>query len=212
MATFASRLCEALVIRDMTAAELSRALGINEGTVSQYKSGAYEPKQKRTQAIAKILNVSIDWLMGADVPMDDGETNNSSKNNKYIKIPVLGTVRAGYPTEAVENIIDYEEISESMARQGEYFALQVKGDSMLPRFSEGDVVIVKKQDDVDNGDIAIMLVNGDEATIKKVQKFENGINLIPSNPVYDVITYTKKEIMSLPVVCLGKVVELRAKF
>ena len=99
-----------------------------------------------------------------------------------------------------------------MARNGEYFALSVKGDSMEPKFTEGDVVIVRKQEDVDSGDIAIMMVNGDEATIKKVQKFDGGINLIPSNPVYDVITYSNKDIMEKPVVCLGKVVELRAKF
>lgn len=133
------------------------------------------------------------------------------KTNKFV-IPVLGTVIAGYPLEAVENILDYEEISEDMARQGEFFALQVKGDSMDPKISEGDVVIVRKQEDVDNGDIAIMLVNGDEATIKKIKKFQGGINLIPSNPAYEVMTYTEKEIIELPVRCLGKVVELRAKF
>lgn len=213
MATFAERLCEALLARNMSAAELSRALGINEGTVSQYKKGLYEPKQKRTQEIARILNVSIAWLMGADIPMRPYEfplTVNSNK--KSTQIPVLGRVAAGYPMEAVENIIDYEEISEAMASTEEYFALQVKGDSMLPRFTDGDVVIVRKQEDVESGDIAIMLVNGDEATIKKVQKFEGGINLIPSNTAYDVLTYTKEEILSLPVVCLGKVVELRAKF
>lgn len=133
------------------------------------------------------------------------------KKNKFI-IPVLGKVAAGYPIEAVENIIDYEEISETMARQGEFFALRIQGDSMQPKFSEGDVVIVRKQETVDNGDIAIIMVNGDEATIKKVQRFDGGINLIPTNPAYNIITYTNKEIIDLPVKCLGKVVELRAKF
>lgn len=133
------------------------------------------------------------------------------KKNKFI-IPVLGKVAAGYPIEAVENIIDYEEISEAMARQGEFFALRIQGGSMQPKFSEGDVVIVRKQETVDNGDIAIIMVNGDEATIKKVQRFDGGINLIPTNPAYNIITYTNKEIIDLPVKCLGKVVELRAKF
>lgn len=133
------------------------------------------------------------------------------KKNKFI-IPVLGKVVAGYPIEAVENIIDYEEISETMARQGEFFALRIQGDSMQPKFSEGDVVIVRKQESVDNGDVAIIMVNGDEATIKKIQRFDGGINLIPTNPAYNIITYTNKEIIDLPVKCLGKVVELRAKF
>lgn len=133
------------------------------------------------------------------------------KKNKFI-IPVLGKVVAGYPIEAVENIIDYEEISETMARQGEFFALRIQGDSMQPKFSEGDVVIVRKQESVDNGDVAIIMVNGGEATIKKIQRFDGGINLIPTNPAYNIITYTNKEIIDLPVKCLGKVVELRAKF
>lgn len=78
--------------------------------------------------------------------------------------------------------------------------------------SAGDVVIVRKQEDVDNGDIAIVLVNGDEATVKKIKKFDGGINLIPTNPEYDVITYTNEQIDKLPVRIIGKVVELRAKF
>lgn len=127
-------------------------------------------------------------------------------------IPVLGVVRAGLPVEAVENIIDYEEISEEMARQGDFFALQIKGDSMEPKISDGDVVIVRKQPDVESGEIAIVLVNGDEATIKKVQKFTGGINLVPSNPAYDVKTFDNQKIESLPVKIIGKVVELRAKF
>ena len=129
-----------------------------------------------------------------------------------VKIPVLGLVRAGIPMDAVEYIIDYEEISEDMARQGEFFALQIKGDSMEPKISDGDVVIVRKQPDIESGETAIVLVNGDEATIKKVQKFTGGINLIPSNPTYDVMTFTNEQIEKLPVRILGKVVELRAKF
>lgn len=83
---------------------------------------------------------------------------------------------------------------------------------MEPKISDGDVVIVRKQPDVENGEIAIVLVNGDEATIKKVQKFDGGINLIPSNPNYNVLTFSQAQIENLPVQILGKVVELRAKF
>ena len=127
-------------------------------------------------------------------------------------IPVLGKVVAGIPLDAIEDIIDYEEIPLSMAKSGEFFALQIKGDSMEPKFSEGDVVIVRKQDDVDSGSIAIILVNGNEATIKRVKKFDGGINLVPTNPAYDVLTYTNEQIENLPVRIIGKVVELRAKF
>ena len=99
-----------------------------------------------------------------------------------------------------------------MARQGEFFGLKIRGNSMEPKFSEGDVVIVRKQPDVDSGTIAIVMVNGDEATVKKIQKFDGGINLVPSNSSYDIKTYTNEQIEKLPVRILGKVVELRAKF
>lgn len=205
MSIFSDRLKEALDKRDISAAELSRRIGVNEGTISNYKKGLYEPKQRRLEEISQVLNVSIPWLMGADVPMYD-------LKSKGKLIPVLGIVRAGIPIEAIENIVDYEEISEDMARRGDFFALKIKGDSMEPKISEGDVVIIRKQPDVDSGNLAIVLVNGDEATIKKIQKFPGGINLIPSNPTYDVKTYTNEQIASLPVQILGKVVELRAKF
>ena len=199
------RLLEAFNDKNIKQADLVRLTGIDKGSISLYMSGKVTPKGDKLYKLAVALGVTPEWLSGFNVPKD------KSAKQTY-RIPVLGRVAAGYPMEAVENIIDYEEISEAMASTGEYFALQVKGDSMLPRFTDGDVVIVRKQEDVDSGDIAIMLVNGDEATIKKVQKFEGGINLIPSNTAYDVLTYTKEEIISLPVVCLGKVVELRAKF
>ena len=129
-----------------------------------------------------------------------------------MKIPVLGDVRAGLPMEAVENILDYEEISSDMAAHGDYFALRIRGDSMEPRIHEGDVVIVRRQPDVDSGDLAIVLVNGDSATIKRVRKLSDGIMLIPFNPSYEPIYYDVSTCASLPVQILGRVVELRAKF
>lgn len=127
-------------------------------------------------------------------------------------IPVLGEVAAGIPIEAVQDIVDYEEIDQALATTGEFFGLRIKGSSMEPRMREGDVVIVRKQEDVDTGDTAVVLVNGNEATVKKIKKGEQGITLLPTNPAYDPMFFTSAEIESLPVVILGKVVELRAKF
>lgn len=185
--------------KGLSQAELANELNISPSTVGMWESGKREPRDYETlELIADYFNVNMEVLLtGRLAPT---------------KIPVLGKVIAGIPIEAVEEIIDYEEIPESMARQGKYFALQIKGSSMEPKFSEGDVVIIRKQEDVDNGDIAIVLVNGNEATVKKIKKFENGINLIPTNPDYEVLTYTTEEIKSLPVRIIGKVVELRAKF
>ena len=180
-------------------AKLADELGVSASTVAMWESGEREPKNYETlEIIADYFNVNMEVLLTGKLAPT--------------KIPVLGKVVAGIPLEAVEEIIDYEEIPQSMARNGEYFALQIKGNSMEPKFSEGDVVIVRKQEDVDNGDIAIVLVNGNDATVKKIKKFDGGINLITTNSEYEVITYTADEIEKLPVRIIGKVVELRAKF
>lgn len=183
--------------------DLIKDLGFNKSTVSTWCRGVKVPRMGTIQILANYFNINISDLV------DDKSIN---YNSKGVKIPVLGTVIAGIPIEAIEEIIDYEEISVEMSKQGEFFALQIKGDSMEPKMSAGDVVIVRKQEDVDSGDIAIVLVNGNEATVKKIIKFENGINLVPSNHNYDVITYTNEQIEKLPVRVIGKVVELRAKF
>lgn len=128
------------------------------------------------------------------------------------KIPVYAAVAAGIPIEAIEDIVDYEEIDAALAATGDFFGLRIKGDSMEPRMREGDVVIVRKQEDADNGDIVIVLVNGNDATVKKLKKEPNGITLIPFNPAHDTQYYSPEAITSLPVRIIGKVVELRAKF
>lgn len=110
------------------------------------------------------------------------------------------------------SIIDYEEISMAMASQGEYFALRIKGKSMEPKFSDGDVVIVRKQEDLESGEIGVIIVNGCDATVKKVIKQENGILLIANNQeVYPPKYYSRSDIENLPVRILGRVVELRGE-
>ena len=190
---------------NMTQIELANKLNISNSTLSQYESGARTPSDDMKLKIAALFQVSTDYLLS-------GTANTVNTKTKGVQIPVLGEVRAGYPMEAVENIIDYEEIDEEMARRGEFFALRIKGDSMEPRFVEGDVVIVRKQETADSGDIVVALVNGDSATIKKLKRHQNGITLVPSNSAYEPMYYSNEEIMELPVNILGKVVELRAKF
>lgn len=200
---FSKKLNYYMYINGKDQIDLVKDLGFNKSTVSTWCRGVKVPRMGTIQILANYFNVDISDLV---------DEKDEIYNSKSVKIPVLGTVVAGIPLEAVEDIIDYEEISVEMARQGEYFALQVKGDSMEPKISAGDVVIVRKQEDIDSGDIAIVLVNGDEATIKKVTKFKGGINLVPNNSAYEVMTYTNEQIESLPVNVIGKVVELRARF
>lgn len=154
--------------------------------------------------LAKILDTTPAYLSGWE--------EEKNKNPKGIQVPVLGKIQAGIPTEKNEDIIDYEEISIKMSKQGEYFGMKINDDSMAPRFQKGDVVIVRKQSNISNDDIAIMLVNGNDATIKKIKKDKNGIALIPLNSNYQIKYYSNAEIVELSVTCIGKVVELRGRF
>ena len=101
---------------------------------------------------------------------------------------------------------------QSWESQGEFFGLRIKGDSMEPRMESGDVVIVRQQSDANSGDTVIVLVNGDDATCKRLQKTDNGIMLVSTNPKYPPMFYSNEDIRTKPVVILGKVVELRQKY
>ena len=128
------------------------------------------------------------------------------------KVPVLGTIPAGVPLEAIEDIIDYEEIPIEWTQGGkEYFALQIRGNSMYPRYEEGDVIILRKQETCENGQDCAIRVNSDDVTFKRVKMNSDGIMLQAINPDYDSYIYTNKEIEELPIKILGVVVELRRK-
>nr|DAM85171.1 MAG TPA: Repressor protein CI [Caudoviricetes sp.] len=172
------------------------------------------PSIKTYNAVAKGMNIDIESLMklakGENVSLEKEE--NSPQQSVGIRIPVLGRVAAGIPLEAIQNIDDWEEISPQMAKSGEFFALRINGESMHPEIKNGDTVIVKKQSDIDSGDIAIVLINGNDATCKQIQKQQTGITLIGYNVgVYSPTFYTNEEIEDLPIVILGKVVEVRRK-
>ena len=125
---------------------------------------------------------------------------------------MLGNVAAGIPISAVEDILDYEEVPNSWKSQGEFFALRIKGDSMENDINDGDTVIVKQQSDANSGDTVIALVNGDDATCKRLQKLDNGIMLVSNNSKYPPMYFSSEEIVTKPVVIIGKVIELRRKF
>lgn len=186
--------------------EFGQKIGVAESTVSLYESNKRFPDADTLKKISALFGVSLDYLLG-NAP---AKTVQQTPEGRGVRIPVLGRVVAGIPIEAVEEILDYEEIPPELAATGEFFALQVRGDSMLPKLEEGDVVIVKKQEDVETGDIAIVLVNGDEATIKQVKKVNGGIMLYGFNPdVYEPHFYSNQQIQELPVRILGKVIESR---
>lgn len=191
----------------MNQTDLSKLLGVTQATLSGWENEKFEIDNGSLIKCSEIFNVSVDYLLGRE-PQDTA----ISTRKKGIKIPVLGRVQAGIPVEAIEEILDYEEITEEMASQGEFFGLKIRGESMLPRMVEGDVIIVRKQSNVDSGDIAVVLVNGNDATVKKIRKTESGIELVPLNPSFDIKYYSNAEIENLPITIIGKAVELRGKF
>lgn len=191
-----------------TRTEVCKDLGFVYSTFSDWLNAKKYPRIDKIEMMANYFHVSK-----ANLVERQGTSNLESNRLKGVQIPVLGRVVAGVPLEAVEEILDYEEITPELAATGEFFALQIRGRSMEPRMLEGDVVIVRKQDDVESGDIAIVLVNSDEATVKKIKKMSTGITLIATNiSVYEPHFYSNEEIEALPVQILGKVVELRGKF
>lgn len=199
---FSKNLRKYMTINKKNQMDLMRDLGLSSSTVSNWCTGAKLPRMDKVQILADYFHI-----LKSDLIEDKSESK-----IKPTTIPVLGSVPAGVPIEAIQDIIDYEEIDAATAAKGEYFALQVKGSSMEPRICEGDIVIVRKQDDVESGEIAIVMVNGDNATIKRLLKYEDGIRLMPTNPAYEPLYFTNDEILEKPVKVIGKVIENRQKY
>ncbi|HZJ78868.1 MAG TPA: XRE family transcriptional regulator [Clostridia bacterium] len=188
--------------RGLTQVELGKVCNVHQTAVSQWEMGRTLPDSDSLSILADFFNISIEQILGK---------GKSEKRRHFI--PILGKVVAGVPLEAIEEHDGYEEISPELAANGEHFALRIEGDSMLPRFCPSDIVIVRKQPDVDSGDIAVILLNGNEATVKKIIKKDTSLMLVPlNNSIYEPKIFTDEEIKTLPVTILGKVVELRAKF
>lgn len=206
MDTFGDKLRQAMEKAEMNATELSEKTGISKSTISRYLSGGYIAKQRNLLKLSLALRVDPKFLFSDAVEELDA-------NLKVYRIPVVGKVVAGTPIDAIENITDYIRVTNPAAADGSYYALHITGASMEPEMREGDLVIVHKQDYFDSGDICIVLVNGNEATVKKVQKNESGITLIGFNPVvYPPHFYNAHEVESLPVRIIGKVEEIRRKY
>lgn len=155
--------------------------------------------------LAKALETTPGDLIGWD---NNIKPANLERN--VAKIPVLGRIPAGIPMEAIEDINDYIEIPESWLVGGaEYFSLEIKGDSMSPQYETGDIVIFRKQETCETGDDCAVMVNGNDATFKRVERQESGIVIKPLNPNYETKFYTNKEIEEVPIRVIGVAVELR---
>ena len=174
--------------------ELAKKLCLRQSTVAMWETGRNKPGYEMLIRIADIFGVELTELLGG----------------KVARIPILGRVQAGIPRTAVEDIIGYVDASEDMYEPNEFFALKIKGDSMEPRICEDDVVIVRRQSRVDNGDIAIVLVD-DEATCKRFYQQKEGIQLVSFNLQYSPMFFSNERMRETRIEILGKVCELRAK-
>ncbi len=200
--TMSKNLKKYLKLYNVSRMQLSESLDISYSTISDWINGNAYPRIDKIEMMANYFGINKSDLV----------EENYNNETSALRIPVLGNVAAGIPITAVEDILDYEEVPISWQNQGEFFALRIKGDSMEPRMESGDVVIVKQQSDANSGDTVIALVNGDDATCKRLEKTDNGIMLVSTNPKYPPMFFTKEDIVNKPVVILGKVVEFRGKF
>lgn len=186
--------------RGLSQEALAKLTGYSDrSSITKIEKGLVDLQQSKIELFAKALGTSVRELVG----WDDEDTI-----RKGVQIKIYGRVAAGIPLEMIEDVIDIEEISEEMACTGDFFGLQIHGDSMEPKMSDGDVVIVRQQDDAETGDTVIATINGTDATCKRLRKYRDGIELIATNPSYEPLYFSNQEIAEKPVRILGKVVEL----
>ncbi len=203
--------------------KLERECGFANGYIGQLKKGVFPDNRLKT--VADYLKVTVSYLLGETENRNsvfakysqsvDNEVlaDEAEKYQKGLLIPVLGNVAAGIPIEAIEpdEAVDWEEIPMKLAKTGKFFGLKIKGDSMSPRILDGDVVIVRAQDDAESGEVVIAKVNGDDACCKRLVKYAEGITLQSFNSAYDPMYFSAEDMKKKPVTIIGKVVELRGK-
>jgi len=203
--------------------ELAARLGKNRATIYRYESGAIKDMPTPVlEPLAKALNTTPAELMGWGVDAEkfwnfaqDFNARHpelSAPTSSCVRIPVLRRVAAGIPLDSIEEVIDWEELPAHVAQKGSFFGLRIKGDSMEPGIRDGDTVIVREQEDAENGEIVVALVNGNDGCCKRLKKYDNGtIALISDNVSYPPMYFNNSEIDNIPVVIRGVVKELRRK-
>jgi len=191
--------------------DLAQKFGISNFALSRYERGEADPDSELIKKFAEFFGVSADYLLGlTDNPDVDDILRRigAVPLGKTVKLPVLGVIRAGEPIYAEQNIIGEEEVPVEDVRGGEYFFLLVEGDSMINAgILPGARVLVRRQDFVDDGAIAVVLVNGEEATVKRVRFLNGQILLMAANPAYEPKVYPADEVK-----IIGKVVQSINKY
>lgn len=202
MTTVGEKIKSLRLARGISQNQLAKSAGISQAGLSAIESTTKSPSVDTLGRVADALGISLAQLLGA---VEKPKTKRT--------IPVLGTVPAGIPIEAIEDVLDYEDLSASEAADDyDYFGLRIKGNSMYPEYIEGDTIIVRRQDTAETGDDAVVMVNGDDATFKRIKRTQDGLILLPINTAeYEPMYYDNTQIEALPVRVLGVCVELRRK-
>ncbi len=211
------RIKERRLAKGMTLLELANKIGVREATVQRYESGAIKNIKYNTLIkIAEALDCKPEYLMSwSDKP--HGNSNNPKQKKNSVRIPVYGNIAAGVPIEEIEDVEDWEDFEINGNNGHDYIALRIKGDSMTPRICDGDVIIIRLQPTVENGELAAVRVNDGfadsvDATCKRVKfTVDGGIMLQSLNPDYPPMYYSRQDILEKGVEIIGKVVELRGK-
>lgn len=193
--------------KGLTQNKLAERIGVSRSTIAMYETDASDPDYETAKALARELDCSVDYLYGIDSNVTSADLGTS-----HVRIPVYGEIPAGIPIEMVDQsfIEDYEDINAEWVKDGsQYFCLRVRGESMMPKFENGDVLILKQQPDCNSGDYCAVSINCTECTFKKVIKHDNGITLQPLNPAFEPMFFSNKDIAELPITILGVVKEIR---
>lgn len=186
--------------------DICRDLGFAYTTFAEWYNGNIYPRIDKIEMIANYFNIKKSDLI-------ENKNKTDIIGKPVVSLPLVGIVKAGYDYLAQENIVGTIDVEKSLVGNGEdYFALKVKGDSMAPVFLENDIVIIKKQNDCENNEFAVVIINGDEGTLKKVKKTDSGIILQPLNPAYGPVMYTYEEMQTIPIVIVGIVKQLKREF
>ena len=205
MKEFNQQLKKAMEIRNITQAELCKRTGIPKSAMSQYISGAFRPKQTRTYLIAEALHVNIAWLMGADdIPMDsEDNTIIALPSDNVFMRPLYDSVAAGLGVPAVNQIVSYiPTYINNVSEKDKYIWVRVEGDSMFPKIENGDKILIRLQDSVDSGQIGVVLIDGEEAVVKKINYGDNWIELESFNPYYPPRRFEGADVQQIRVVGL----------
>ncbi len=203
------RLRQLRIAKDLTQEELASKLNIARGTLANWEVGRTTPDPETMQLLADFFGVSTDYLLGrTDDPHGTYLPRNAWAVSGLVRVPILGTIRAGMPLYAEGNIEGYVEVAAEDAPDGEYFFLRVVGDSMInARIFDGDLAFVRRQDYAETGDIVAVIINGEEATLKKVEFKGDCIFLHPANPKYETMSFCGKERQEVHII--GKVLWVR---